>query len=110
MGFFNKNDENDTPRNPDSVFLFRALAAGYALYMEYKIVQTYLAGEATLGMWFLIVSLLGLGGGALYVLISSFISWRKEKAELAAQELLELEAVSEADEEEETVTQKNEEE
>ena len=27
-----------------------------------------------------------LGGGAVYILISSYLSWRKEKAELAAQE------------------------
>ena len=86
MGFFRKNDQEDSrPRNPDAVFGCRALAAGYTLYLEYQTVQMYIKGEATMGIWFLILSLVVLGGGALFVLISSFLSWRKEKAELAKQ-------------------------
>ena len=87
MGFFdNKNSGNNTQRNPDAVFGFRALAAGYILYLVYQTVQTYIRGEAETGIWLLIASVVGLGGGAIYILISSYLSWRKEKAELAAQE------------------------
>lgn len=87
MGLFRKNnEENSRPRNPDAVFGFRALAAVYVLYLEFQAVQRYINGEATTGIWFLVLSLVLLSGGALFVLISSFLSWRKEKAELAAKE------------------------
>lgn len=87
MAFFRKNDQQATgSRNPDAVFGFRALAAGYVLYLEYQIVQMYISGEATMGIWFLILSLLLLGGGSLFILISSYLSWRKEKAALAQEQ------------------------
>ena len=92
MRLFGNNDqETSRTRNPDAVFGFRALAAGYVLYLEYQIVQMYISGEATMGIWFLILSLVLLGGGALFVLISSYLSWRKEKAALAAEEQAESE-------------------
>lgn len=94
MGLFGKSDqETSRTRNPDAVFGFRALAAGYVLYLEYQIVQMYINGEATMGIWFLILSLVLLGGGALFVLISAYLSWRKEKAALAAEEQAESEQI-----------------
>lgn len=94
MGLFGKSDqETSRTRNPDAVFGFRALAAGYVLYLEYQIVQMYIGGEATMGIWFLILSLVLLGGGALFVLISAYLSWRKEKAALAAEEQAESEQI-----------------
>lgn len=102
MGLFGKHDQQSTsPRNPDAVFGFRALAAGYVLYLEYQIVQMYISGEATMGMWFLILSLVLLGGGALFVLISSYLSWRKEKAALAEEEWAQSEQQEEEPETEE---------
>lgn len=84
MGLFGKNNENTNhKRNPDAVFGFRVLAAGYILYLVYQTVEMYIKGEAESGIWLLIASIVLLGGGAVYILISSFISWRKEKAELA---------------------------
>ena len=92
MGLFSKNDqENSRPRNPDAVFGFRALAAAYVLYLEYQTVQLYIKGEATTGIWFLVLSLVLLGGGALFILISAYLSWRKEKAALAEREQIEQE-------------------
>ena len=101
MGLFRNNDqESSKPRNPDAVFGFRALAAAYVLYLEYQTVQLYIRGEATTGIWFLILSLVLLGGGALYILIASYLSWRKEKAELAEQERLNAEAQDQPETEE----------
>lgn len=101
MGLFKKNEqENTQPRNPDAVFGFRALAAGYVLYMEYQTVMLYIKGEATTGIWFLILSLVLIGGGALFILISSFLSWRKEKAALAEQQRLEAETAEQQETEE----------
>ena len=90
MGLFgNKNGESTNQRNPDAVFGFRALAAGYVLYMLYQTVQMYISGEATSGIWLLIVSIVVLGGGSVYILISSFLNWKKEKAALKAAEQVE---------------------
>lgn len=86
MGLFGKNDNNDRQRNPDAVFGFRALAAIYILYLVYQTVEMYMKGQATSGIWLLIASIVVLGGGAVYILVSSYLSWRKEKAELAAQQ------------------------
>ena len=101
MGFFGNKGDN-AKRNPDAVFGFRALAAAYILYLVYQTVQTYISGEATSGIWLLIASVVLLGGGAVYILVSSYLSWRKEKAELAAQEAAEAEAEAEKSAAEET--------
>ena len=101
MGLFRRNNEESAPqRNPDAVFGFRALAAAYVLYLEFQTVQLYIKGEATTGIWFLILSLVLLGGGALFILITSFLSWRKEKA--AMKETVQIEN---EDQEEETETE-----
>lgn len=95
MGLFGGNsDQSARRRNPDMVFGFRALAAGYMLYMLYEIVQMYIKGESG-DVAILITGIVVLGGGALWILISSFIGWRREKAELAEEE-------AEAAQEEET--------
>lgn len=93
MGFFgNKSNESNAQRNPDAVFGFRVLAAGYVLYLVYQSIQTYISGEATSSIWLLIASVVILGGGAIYILISSYLSWRKEKAEIAARAEAEAES------------------
>ena len=103
MGFFNKNsDGSSMPRNPDAIFGFRALAAGYILYMLYEMVMMYVKGESH-DLVILIVGIVVLGGGGLFTLIASFISWRREKAAMAkeAQEAREAaaEEIEEAEEE-----------
>ena len=86
MGLFGGNSDQSTRRrNPDMVFGFRALAAGYMLYMLYEIVQMYIKGESG-DLAILITGIVVLGGGALWIFISSFISWRREKAALAEEE------------------------
>ena len=91
MGLFGNKNTN-TERNPDALFGFRALAATYILYLEYQTVMSYIKGEATTGIWLLIASLVLLGGGSVYILVSSFLSWRKEKAALAEEAARQAEA------------------
>lgn len=100
MGLFGNQNDGSNRRNPDAVFGFRALAAGYALYMLYQTVQMYISGEATSSIWLLIVSIVVLGGGAVYILISSFLNWKKEKAALKAAEQAENATEEDASEEE----------
>lgn len=99
MGLFGGNREN-TRRNPDATFGFRALAAGYMLYMLYDMIRMFVSGESD-DLVALIFGIVILGGGGLFVLISSYITWRKEKAE--QEEELKREALEqeEADETEE---------
>lgn len=99
MGLFkNNNEKTETKRNPDAVFGFRVLAAGYVLYMEYQTVMSYVRGEATTGIWLLITSLVLLGGCSIYVLISSYLSWRKEKAAMAEEAAQAEEAQTQSEE------------
>lgn len=100
MGLFGNKNDGSNQRNPDAVFGFRALAAGYVLYMLYQTVQMYISGEATSGIWLLIVSVVVLGGGSVYILISSFLNWKKEKAALKEAEQAENAADEDASEEE----------
>ncbi len=82
MGLFSGNrEENNTPRNPDMVFGFRALAAGYILYMVYQTVKMYFT-EPGHDLKLMIVTVAILTPGALFVLISGYLSWRKEKKAL----------------------------
>lgn len=80
MGLFGNNSGEAPTRNPDMVFGFRALGAGYVLFLVYQIIQLYIKGEAGTELWVVILGSSVLGAGALFILISSFISWRKEKA------------------------------
>ena len=86
MGLFGGNNEDSkNRRNPDAVFGFRVLAAGYMLYMLYDMVQLYLSGESD-DIWILVAGIAVLGGGGLFVLISSYLRWRKEKAAMEEEE------------------------
>ena len=68
MGLFNRNDkENNTPRNPDTVFGIRVLAAGYMLYMVYQTVKMYFT-EPGHQLWLMISTAAVLTAGALWPL------------------------------------------
>lgn len=88
MGLFNRNNEEkkEMPRNPDTVFMFRALASGYILYLVYETIKLYLAGDEGVSLPVVIISSVVLGAGAIYILISSFLQWRKEKQATAEAE------------------------
>ena len=94
MGLFQKNDgsQKQTPeRNPDRVFGFRLLAVGYIGYTVYKVFSMYFeGGEEMPEIWMLVLSGL-LGLAALAFGISSYFSWKKEKAEAEEARLRELE-------------------
>ena len=96
MGLFGGNKEN-TRRNPDAAFGFRALAGGYILYMLYEMIRMYANGESN-DLVALIIGIVVLGGGGLFVLISSYISWRREKAKLEEEQR--REALEQTEEEE----------
>lgn len=89
MGLFSGNNEN-ARRNPDATFGFRALAGGYMLYMLYEMIHMFVTGESD-DLVALIVGIVVLGGGGLFILVSSYIRWRREKAEMAAEQEQEVE-------------------
>ena len=101
MGLFQKDTQNEiNTRNMDTVFLFRLLAVGYILYTVYKTFSLYFeGGEEAPAIWMLALSGL-LGLGAIVFGISTYLTWKKEKA--AAREAALLEASAEDPEEETT--------
>ena len=88
MGWFNRNnkEKQEMPRNPDKVFLFRALASGYILYLVYETIKLYLAGDDGVSLPVVIISSVILGAGAIYILVTSLLQWRKEKQAAAEAE------------------------
>lgn len=101
MGLFKRNEEeNSSPRNPDMVFGFRALAAGYILYMVYQTVKMYFS-EPEHDLKLMIATVAILTPGALFVLISGYISWRKEKKSMAEKQVQETAEETESAEKEE---------
>lgn len=103
MGLFRKNQEgqNSRPRNPDNYFMFKLLAAGYLLYLLWDIIKMYMAGgEDQPSVLLMVCSFAVLGGGAVYIGITSFLQWRRFKKEAQEEEqLLEQEAPAEEAEE-----------
>jgi len=106
MKWFKKNTPDTeeapppAPRNPDNVFLFRLVAVGYVLYIVYKTISLYVAGgEDAPALCMLCVSTVVLGGGAIFLGIISYKSWKSAKERL--QEELEAEAEAELDAESE---------
>jgi hypothetical protein len=105
MKWFKKNTPDTeeapppAPRNPDNVFLFRLVAVGYVLYTVYKTIAMYVeGGESAPKLWMLCVSTVVLGGGAIFLGIISYKSWKSAKERLQAE--LEAEAEAELDAEE----------
>ena len=100
MGLFQKKDgEKQTPeRNPDRVFTWRLLAVGYIFYTVYKTFSLYFeGGEEMPEIWMLALSGL-LGAAALAFGISSYFSWKKEKAAAEEARLQSLEAAEDGEE------------
>lgn len=82
MKWFEKKEGQETPRNHDNTFFFRLIAAGYVLYMAWKTLELYIAGgEDAPQLWLLCLSMVVLGGGGIWLAISSFKTWRKAKAQ-----------------------------
>lgn len=112
MSWFKKKDpqtspeaEDNTPapaRNPDNVFLFRMLAVAYILYIVYKTISMYVAGgEDAPKLWMLCLSTVLLGGGAIFLGIISYRTWKKQKAQQQAEAEAALEDEDWEEEEEE---------
>jgi len=112
MSWFKKRNTQETPkteektpapvRNPDNAFIFRMLAVAYVLYIVWNTIQLYLkGGEDAPALWMLCLSTVLLGGGAIFLGIVSYRSWKKAKAQQQAEAEAEAEALLEAEESEE---------
>ena len=96
MGFFNKNQEDRTPRNPSNVAMFRILAIAYIGYLCVQMIQLYAAGGSDApSLPVLITGVIVLGGGALFLAILSYKEYKRGKAEYDAY-MAELRAEAEA--------------
>ncbi len=97
MGFFNKNnEENSTPRNPSNVVMFRLLAVGYVAYLCIQMIKMYVDGgpdAPSLGM--LIGGVALLGGGAAFLAIMTYKEYKTNKVKYDAA-MAELRAEAEA--------------
>ena len=126
MGLFRRDDQeqDSRPKNPDAYFGFKLLAAGYLLYLVWDMIKMYREGGPDQpSVILLICSVVVLGGGALFIAISSYRLWRKFKQEAADEaamlaeaeaaeedeEFEEIEEIEEAEETEEAAPQDTEE-
>ena len=99
MGLFKKNtnnEENQAPRNPSNVIMFRVLAVGYVAYLCIEMIKTYTAGGPDApSLPMLIGGLVLLGGGALFLAVLSYKEYKAGKAKYDAY-MAELRAEAEA--------------
>ena len=102
MGFFNKKqdsntEEKRTPRNPNNIVTFRVLAIGYIGYMCINIIKLYNEGgpEAP-SLTALLLSVILLGGGALFLALLTYKEWKRNKEDYDAY-MAELRSEAEAD-------------
>ena len=101
MGFFNKKQDSNTeekraPRNPNNIVTFRVLAIGYIGYMCINIIKLYNEGgpEAP-SLTALLLSVILLGGGALFLALLTYKEWKRNKEDYDAY-MAELRAEAEA--------------
>jgi len=98
----NKHVDFQRAKKANSGFLFRALGVVVVLYWLYEIIRDYLRGgpdAPTLAV--LIVACIVMGGGAIFVAVVSLKAWKAEKAaaEMSEEEVEEMMALREAEEE-----------
>jgi len=86
---FNKEEKEEKeaqqPANPSFMLMIRLLAVGYLGYCLWEIIQSYMAGgEDAPSVPLLIGAIVVLGGGAVWVAVTSFLQWRRAQAALTA--------------------------
>lgn len=97
---------NNKNRN-DSMLMFRLLAAGYILYMAWQIVKAYMeGGEEAPSVLILVLSIVLLGGGAVFILVISLKQYRANKQQIEEQI---AQARAEAEQEEQAALEEAEE-
>ena len=82
MGLFSNrsSQEQQAPRNPSNLVMFRLLAVGYVLYLCVSMVKLYLAGGPDApSLPMLVLGLAVLGGGAVFLAIISYREWKRAK-------------------------------
>ncbi len=88
MALFQKNREDTQPANPSNRMLIKLLAVGYLLYTVYDMFRLYLAGgEDAPSIPLLVVAVVILGGGAVWVGVTTYKEWKRyETARQEAQD------------------------
>lgn len=82
MGLFSNrsSQEQQAPRNPSNLVMFRLLAVGYVLYLCVSMVKLYLAGGPDApSLPMLVLGLAVLGGGAIFLAVISYKEWKRGK-------------------------------
>lgn len=76
---------NNKNRN-DTMLTFRLLAVGYILYMVWQVIKAYIeGGEEAPSVLVLVLTIVLLGGGAVFVLIISLKQYRANKQQIEEQ-------------------------
>lgn len=79
---FKKNEEEKRPVNPTMQMGVRLLAVGYCLYCLWQIIQMFMeGGEEAPSIWLLLVAILVLGGGSVWIAVTTILMYKKLKEE-----------------------------
>lgn len=85
MGLFNREKKEEQPVNPNFMLMIRVLAVGYLGYCLLELIKLYRAGGADApSLPLLIGAIVVLGGGAVWIAVTSFLQWRKIQEEQSA--------------------------
>lgn len=85
FGSGEQKSAQEQPANPHFTLMIRVLAVGYLGYCLWEILKLYRAGgEDAPSLPLLIVAVVVLGGGAVWVAITSFLQWKKDQAAASA--------------------------
>ena len=81
FSFFKKDDTQEQPTNPNFMLTIRVLAVGYLGYCLLEIIKLYRAGGADApSLPLLIGAIVVLGGGAIWIGITSYLQWKQAQA------------------------------
>ena len=92
LDVFKKKNKEEKPVNRTTLVAVRLLAVGYCLYCLWQIIRMYMeGGEGAPSIWLLLLGIAVLGGGSVFVAISTI----RQVLRLRKQEQEELDAEDE---------------